>query len=188
MRKFVPAIALSAALAVPAAHAAELELSLSDDDAQILVTTPGDQWGMRDSEVGAGIFFNEDDDLVGTLQLLSTNRVSPSLRFGVGVQGYLADLDRPNETAGAIAVGGNAGIGLASQIPVRFVLEGWIAPNILSFSGVDRVTELAARVEADVSERASVFVGWRNLEMDLDGGRGDYEVEDGVNFGLRFGF
>jgi hypothetical protein len=71
---------------------------------------------------------------------------------------------------------------------VRFVLEGWIAPNILSFSGVDRVTELAARVEADVSERASVFVGWRNLEMDLDGGRGDYEVEDGVNFGLRFGF
>lgn len=187
MRKALSAFAL-AVLAMPAAHAASLDLSLSDDSAQFLLTTPTDQWGMRDGEAGVGLLFNEDDDLLGTLRLLSTNRVSPSLRFGVGVQGYLGDLDEVNETASAIAVGGNVGFSLAAQVPITLVLEGFIAPNILSFGDIERVTEYGARIEGEVSERAAVFVGYRKIEMDLDAGRGDYEVEDGLNLGVRIGF
>jgi hypothetical protein len=186
MRKLFPALVLSAALA-PAVHAANLELTLNDEMAQFLVTSSAEPWGMRDAETGIGILFNENDDLLGTLRLLSTNRVSPSLRLGVGLQGYLGELDKVDETASAVAIGGNIGFGLAAQVPLTLVLEGWIAPGILAFGDIDGVTELAARVEAAVSPRATVFAGYRTLEMDIDGG-GDYELDDGVNIGVRIGF
>lgn len=186
MRKLVSALALSAAL-VPAAHAANLELTLNDDVAQFLVTAPGDRWGMSNTEVGAGILFNEEDDLLGTLRLMSTNRISPSLRFGVGVQGYLGELDNYDETASAVAIGGNVGLSLAAQVPLSLVLEGWIAPNILSFGDIEKTKEWSARIEAAISRQAAVFVGYRKLEMEVEDRR-DYELDDSANIGVRLGF
>ncbi len=186
MRKLVSILILSA-FAVPAVHAASLELTLNDDVAQFLVTSTGNRWGMDNTQVGGGILFNENDDLLGTVRLLSTNRVSPSLRFAVGVQGYLGDLDRINETASAIAVGGNVGIGLAAQIPVSLVLEGWVAPSILSFGDTEKTKEWSARIEAAISRQAAVFFGYRKLEIEVEN-RGDYELDDSANFGVRLTF
>jgi hypothetical protein len=187
MRKLLFPLALSAAL-MPSAHAASLDLSLNDEMAQFLVTSPTETWGMQDAEVGFGLLFNEDDDLIGTLRLLSTNRVSPSLRFGVGVQGYLGDLDGPNETPSAIAIGGNVAVSLAAQVPIALVLEGWLAPNILAFGDAERITDVSARVEAEVSNRAAVFIGYRLLEVDIENAGNDYEIVDGGVLGVRFGF
>lgn len=187
MRKLFYSLALSA-LVAPAAHAATLDLSLNDEAAQFLVTSPTDSWGMQDAEAGVGVLFNEDDDLVGILRLLSVNRVSPSLRFGVGVQGYLGDLDDPNETVSGAAIGGNVGLSLAAQVPISLVLEGWIAPNILSFGEAEGFTDVSARIEAEVSNRAAVFVGYRQLEVDLEDTRRDYEIFDGGILGVRVGF
>lgn len=186
MRKLVSILILSA-FTVPAVHAASLELTLNDDVAQFLITSPGDRWGMDNTQLGAGILFNENDDVLGTLRLMSTNRVSPSLRFGVGVQGYLGELDKVDETASSIAVGGNVGLSLASQIPLSLVLEGWIAPNILSFGDTEKTKEWSARIEAAISRQAAVFVGYRKLEIEVEN-RGDYELDDSANFGVRLTF
>lgn len=45
MRKLVSILILSA-FTVPAVHAASLELTLNDDVAQFLITSPGDRWGI----------------------------------------------------------------------------------------------------------------------------------------------
>lgn len=187
MRRLLIACVLAISL-VPAANARSLELALNDDVAQFLFSTATDPYGVRNAELGIGVLFNEDDDLVGTLRLLSTNRVSPSLRLGVGVQGYLGDLDRPNETMSGIAIGGNVGIGLAAQIPVALVLEGWIAPRILSFSDTEKIKEWSARIEAQVSKQAAVFVGYRRLKVDLEGFSRGHKVDDNAQIGVRIGF
>jgi hypothetical protein len=184
MRRLMTAFVVAIAL-VPAAHARSLELAINDDMAQFQFST--NPWGAPDAEIGVGILFNEDDDLLGTLRLMSTNRVSPSLRLGVGVQGYLGDLDPINETMSAIALGGNVAFGLAAQVPVSLVLEGWIAPNILSFSDTERVREFSARVEAAVSNRAAVFIGYRSLKTNLVSHR-RYELDDSAHIGVRIGF
>ncbi|HEX5514446.1 MAG TPA: YfaZ family outer membrane protein [Gammaproteobacteria bacterium] len=187
MRRLVSALALSLAL-VPTVHARSLELALNDDMAQFLYSTSTDPWGMRGGEFGIGVLFNENDDLVGTLRLLSTNRVSPSFRLGVGLQGYAGDLDEIDETMGAVAIGGNIGFSLAAQVPVSLVFEGWIAPGILAFGDIDKLKEMSARIEVGVSDHAAVFVGYRKLKVDLSDYRHDYELDDSAQLGIRIGF
>lgn len=187
MRRLLIACLLAVSLA-PAAQARSLELALNDDMAQFLFSSPTDPFGIRDAELGIGVLFNEDDDLVGLLRLMSTNRVSPSLRLGVGLQGYLGDLDIPNETLSGLAIGGNVGIGLAAQIPVSLVLEGWIAPRILSFSDTEKIREWTARIEAQISNQAAVFVGYRKLKVDLENYSRGHEVDDSAQIGVRIGF
>ncbi|NLO79413.1 MAG: hypothetical protein GX093_03715 [Xanthomonadaceae bacterium] len=188
MRRLLFAFVLAASLVPVAAHARSLELSLNDDVAQFLVTTQTRPFGVHNAEFGVGVLFNDDDDLIGSLRLMSTNRVSPSLRLGVGLQGYLGDLDRPDETMGGSAVGGNVGIGLAAQVPLFLVLEGWVAPGVLSFGDTDKIKEWSARVEAHISPHAAFFVGYRQLKVDLETLSRDYEVDDSAFIGVRLGF
>jgi ethanolamine transporter EutH len=185
MRRLISVLVLFLVLA-QAAHARSLELALNDDMAQFTYSTG--LWNVQSAELGAGILFNEDDDLLGTLRLVSISRVSHALRFAVGMQGYLGKLDDIDTTMSAIAIGGNVGFSLASQVPLSLVLEGWLAPRILSFGKIEDVTELSARIEADLSQHAAVFVGYRKLKTDLTRGPRNYELDDSAHIGVRIRF
>lgn len=179
-------VLIASLMLVPAAHARSLELALNDDMAQFTYSTG--LWNVQNAELGAGILFNEDDDLLGTLRLVSTSRVSHALRFAVGIQGYLGKLDDPDATMKAIAIGGNVGFSLASQIPLSLVLEGWVAPQILSFGKTEDMAELSARIEADLSQHAAVFVGYRKLKTDLERGPKNYKLDNSAHLGIRIKF
>src|SRR5690625_4648841 len=164
MRRLILVFLLVLAL-MPTAHARSLELALNNDMAQFSYST--ELGVMQGAELGGGFLFNDDDDLLGTLRLVSASRISHALRFAVGMQGYLGKLDDPDTSMRAAAIGGNIGFSLASQVPLSLVLEGWYAPRILSFGRVKDASELSARVEAELSQHAAVFVGYRKLKADL---------------------
>lgn len=186
MRRILLSAAVSLAFA-SSAQAGALEIGLGDDSAELFLTAPTGPYGFEDGQAGAGVAFNEDDDIVGQLSLEKIGRISESLRFNVGVKGYFGDMDRADETFSAVGVGGSVRFGLASSIPMGLILRGYIAPSVLSFSGAEGVTELDARVEAEFARSAAAFVGYSFMEVDLEG-RGDVEVRDGLNVGVRLNF
>lgn len=188
MRRLLIAFVLAISSVATVAQARGLELSLNDDMAQFLFSSGAEPLGIRDAELSFGVLFNEDDDVLGLLRMMATNRVSPSLKLGVGLQGYFGHLDQPDETMGGIAIGGNVGVGLASQIPLALVVEGWVAPRILSFSDADKIREWSARIEAQVSSNAAFFVGYRQLKIKLTEHRGNHKVDGSAQIGVRIGF
>lgn len=185
MRRLLSA-ALISALLVPAAQAASLELKLNDEMAELEYAAPTGAMGLSGGEWGAGLLFNEDDDVVGTLSLRSLNRVSEALKFAVGFRGYLGNLDVPDEDLSSVAIGASVALSLAAQIPVSIGLSGYLAPDILTFGDAEGLREVALRVEAQLTPTAAVFVGYRELSVEFPGG--DYEVDDGGHLGVRLGF
>lgn len=187
MRRVLLPIALSIAL-LPAAHASDLELSLSDDTAELMFTVPTENFGLQDGRVGAGVLFNDDDDYIGQLSLESIGRVSQSLSFNVGIKGYAGQLDDPDDDVTAIGIGGGIRVGLATQIPLAVLVNGFLAPDILSFGDAEGLKEFEARLEAGFARNAAAFIGYNLFEVEVENRRRDVEVQDGVNVGVRLSF
>jgi len=185
MRRLILILFLSLGFA-SSVHGHSLALTVNSDMAEFAYAT--EVWAAQNAELGVGVLFNDDDDWLGSLRLVSNNRVSNALRFAVGMQGYLGKLDKPDTSMRALAIGGSVGFGLASQIPLSLVLEGWYAPKILSFGKIDDAKELAARIQADLSQHAAVYVGYRKLKADLKGDRKNHKLDSGLHLGLRINF
>ena len=184
MRRSLTAAVLM--LAGLSAQAASLELNLNDEMAELVYAARTDSLGAGNGEGAIGLLFNEDDDWVASLRLLSVNRVSNALSFNVGFKGYYANLDAPDENFGALAIGGGVKLGLASQVPVAVALDVFLAPDILTSGDAEGVDELSLRLEAQLAPQAAAYVGYRLLEADF--GRRDHEVVDGAFLGIRIGF
>ncbi len=188
MRRSILALAAAVAVAPAAVQANGLELSLSDDIAEIGYIGETDALGMGRGQVFGSVLFNNDDDIIGSVGLRSINRVSPSLNAFVGVKGYAGKLDDIDQEIGAIGIGAGVGVGLASQIPLQVVGSVHWAPSILSFADADGVQEFEVRLEGQLTPTAAAFIGYRWLEIELDDWRRDYEPADEVLFGVRLGF
>ena len=185
MRRILFPLALCVACG-SAAQAAELDINLNDETGKVMFRSPTDGFGMQNGRVGVGVLFNEDDDIIGELSLESIGRVSESLRFNVGVKGYVGELDDADETLTAIGIGGGVRFSLASTVPLSLALNGFIAPDILSFGDPTGVREFDATVEAEFARNAAAYVGYGYMEVKLDGP--DAEVRDGAIVGVRLSF
>jgi hypothetical protein len=170
----------------PSVYAGALDLSLSDEMAEFVLSTDMTSWGFRGGELGAGLLFNEDDDLAGTLRLQSLNRVSNAFTYGVGLKGYGVRLDEADEDFAALAIGGEVDFSLATQLPLTVALNAYIAPDILTSDDAEGLHEVSARLQAGISQMASAFIGYRRLEADMPGD--DVEIDDNFHIGIRLGF
>lgn len=172
------------------AQAQEVDLVLSDEMAEAVLADRTSQGSNQSSRYGGGVLYNEDDDLLGSLFLMVNNEVEgrwQPVTLGVGAKLYGASLERSDETVGALAVGGNIGIGIPAGIPMAVAVQGFISPNITTGGDADRVTEAQIRLEAEVVRGAQAFVGYRQIKFHMDGHR-DERVDDGLHAGLRLRF
>lgn len=186
-------ILIAAALAGIAGHAsaAELDLSLSDDTAEIGVLGNPRAGNMDENRAGAALFFNDDSDIVGSGFWHVTGRLRQGfepLKFGAGVKGYLADLDAADTTVGALALGGSLRLDIPNmQVPLAASVQGHIAPDITTTGRGDGMVELVSRLEARFARSASAYVGYRYLRFDLDNAR-DPRLDTNFHVGLRMQF
>ncbi len=172
------------------AAASDFEAALSSETAQFTFRSDSSVIGWGGSDLGVGLFYNEDSDVVFQASLLQMRQASEQnpLTFGVGVKAYLGVLDDPDEDVAAFSIGGQIRYTIPGTMPMAVYVEGFYAPEITSFGDTEEITDYTLGFQIEALPQTIAFIGWRNFEIELDGG-GDYEADDGnLHFGVRLTF
>ncbi|ABI55386.1 YfaZ family outer membrane protein [Alkalilimnicola ehrlichii MLHE-1] len=185
----VACLALTAASGV---SARELDIGLSDEVAEINFSMPaGQPFQASQARWGLGFLYNDNDDYVATGSLSVRGHAREGYRpvqLGAGVKAYGGRLDRPSKSVGALGVGASARFGIPTDIPLALILSGTVAPKITTFGDADRVTDLTGRLEAQITEAASLYAGYRYLRFNMERGLRDERVADGFQVGVSLRF
>lgn len=166
-----------------------IEAYLSENAMQALYTRRMDVGDLGVGDLHAGVFFNEDRDLVGIGDLLTdvadSNRF-PRWGFQVGPRTYAILLSAENQDVFGIGVGGRVRYTPGSGESVSIQLIGFYAPDILTFGEADNVSEITTRVELALNSSCTGFIGYRIFNVGLLGA--DKRLDDGLHIGLRRSF
>ncbi len=169
--------------------ASDFEAMLSSETAEFTFRSDSSLIGWGGSDLAFSLFYNEESDFIGQVSLLQMRQASEEtpLTFGVGVKGYLGQLDDPDEDVVAVAIGGEIRYTIAGSMPMAVYLHGHYAPEITSFSGSEEVTDVRLGFQIEALPQTVAFIGLRHFEVELDDG--DYEVDDDeVHLGVRLTF
>ena len=193
MLKQIAAI-LAVAMVATQANARGVDFRLADETAEILYLTESSTFGYGGTDWGLGLLFNENDDLMFSGSgMISGNSAGNNRALKLGVGGKLAVAildDRPggaDEEFGAFAIGAQVRYVVPSATPVAFLAEGFIAPDIVSFSGAEKYIEYRFAVELEITPSARAYVGYRKIEFELEGNV-DVELDDDPHIGIRVEF
>lgn len=183
------AAAAGLALVSTGVQANGLDISLSDETANVVYLTDSGSFGYGGADVGFGLFWNENDDFVGHANILVTSNPQSgnNFQFGVGAKGFLGTVDVPDEDVAAVGIGGVVRYVIPAQTPMGISVEAYYAPDITSFSDTESLKEVTTRFEIEVMPSARGYVGYRLLEPELENA-GDVEIDDEIHLGIRFTF
>jgi hypothetical protein len=134
-----------------------------------------------------GLTYDEDDDFALQGRWMRFGEPTSRLALGVGLGLFGARVEEAGAELGAVTLTGAAEVVLELHYPVRFLLETSYAPDVATVGDGERVLDVLARLETDLSAWGSAYAGWRNLEVDLDGAE-DAEIDRALQVGLRLGF
>lgn len=187
IKRMLAATALAACATTPA-QAAGLELALGNDTASLTYLTNSASIGYGGADLGFGGFFNNDDDVMLTGNLLVTGSPGRNvpIQYGVGAKAFATDLDSDRD-AHAIGIGGQVRYMLPVATPAGLSVEAYYGPSIVSFGDADSLFEITPRFELEVVPGTRAFVGYRLTEFDMEDGP-DEELADEVNVGIRVSF
>jgi hypothetical protein len=181
-------------VAVTAAQARGLDIGLGNETAQVsyLFESSG-QIGIGGTDLGVGLLFNENEDVVfngGILVTGSSLGQSRAFQAGVGVKGFAGSLDveGDNDTVSAIGIGGKLAYIFPSRTPLSVSLEAYLAPEVTSFSDNERLVEALFRFEVEIAPTTRFYVGYRSLEVEFENNPQEYEIDDTGHLGIRFSF
>ncbi len=182
---------LAMAVVFNQAQAKGLDLRLSDKTAELIYLTESSTFGYGGADMGLGFFYNDADDVMFSASMMVTGHGAGNnraLKFGVGVKLLGAELDEPDLTAAALAVGGQIRYVFPSTTPFALLAEGFISPDITSFSDAEQMLEYRFALELEVTPSARAYLGYRKIEFDMTNGLKDYEMDDEVHLGVRLAF
>lgn len=191
MIKKIAAILFAGLFVSQATHAAGLDLKLADKTAELIYLTESSTFGYGGADVGVGFFYNEADDWMFSAQAMVTGNSASNetaLQFGVGVKLLMASLDLADETVGALGLAVQIRYLIPSSTPVAFLLEGVIAPQVTSFSDAEQYSEYRFAIELEVTPSARAYIGYRNIEIDLEQVNSGIEIDDEVHIGVKIEF
>lgn len=152
----------------PNAPARAVELSLSNEAAEVRYRAPTSYGGRPDTEASYALFLSEDRDIVGSGALLfDTDLDLGALQVRLGPQAYAALLNEENEDVFALAIGGTVRYDLIKSRGVAVVGSANWSPDILTFGSADNIVDFMARAEMRLSDRIVGFAGYRWFRLDL---------------------
>lgn len=131
---------------------------------------------------------NADDDYLGSLQLMRFGEPSTDLplELGLGLGFYAGRVDAPDADVYALTIGGAARYRFDTAFPTSVGFTLHFAPDATAFGDGERLIDLVARCELDVSSFATAFVGYRLVEADVGNGR-EPDFDRGFHVGVRIG-
>ena len=172
------------------ASASDFEAALSSETAQFTFRSDSSLIGWGGSDLGLGLFYNDESDVVGHASLVQMRQASEEapLTFGVGVKVYLGILDDIDQDVFAFGIGGEIRYTIPGTMPMAVYLRGNIAPGITSFLDAEEVLDYELGFQIEALPQTIAFVGIRHLEFDTDDDS-DYEADDdNIHFGVRLTF
>lgn len=109
-------------------------------------------------------------------------------KTGIGAKFVAFDADGFN--GGSIALGGYFRHTLATANLISLRADAYYSPSVVSFGDTDKYWEFSFRMEYTIMDNASVFAGWRNMEVDaqVDYYSADVELQQGGFLGLSLLF
>ena len=206
MRRLAAAAILLVAPVVTWAGA--LDLSLGSETANLVYIFNNDPLNRNNtptgdggSELGVGVFFNEDGANLFHATLLARGyRQSASSQYqisagvkllggNVTVENALGSGQDDDETVGALALGFQAGLLLLSgdYNPVDLTFEGFYAPSITSFADAERYGEISVKLQVEIITRARAYIGYRSIRVDTND-FDDINVDRNALVGLNISF
>ena len=168
----------------------EIEMYLSEDAIQGRYVREIDVDVVGRAQVDAGVFFNEDRDLVAMVSGFSsiggTDRF-PRFQLRAGVRVYGTFLSLENEDVFGLGVGGDARYFLGRDRGSAIALELFYSPDITVFGTANNIKDASVRFEMGLRANTTVFVGYRTFEIDLTD-RGTRDLDDDIHIGFRSQF
>lgn len=176
------------------AVAGALDFRVGSDVAELTFLTQTASFGYGGADIGFGALINNHNDFIANASILvsgsSTGDVK-ALHFGVGGKIYGGIIKGPKDNldieGGAIAIGGQVRYVFPGSSPLAVLAEAYYAPEVTNIADFDGLLEYRVALELEVSPSARAYVGYRNLEVEIDNSA-DYEVDDEVHIGVRFEF
>lgn len=186
--------------------AAGIDIRLGDEAAQFEYLLDSDsQIGIGGADIGAALFFNENDDIAASLGALvsgSSAGKNRALQFGAGARLYVASLERDpvtitngtqvvtddDDNIAALGIGGKASYIFPAHTPMAVSLELYYAPDITSFGDNQNIFDAQARFELEIAPSTRMYVGYRKLEAELKTSGADYVLDESGHIGVRFSF
>ncbi|OED42541.1 hypothetical protein AB833_05890 [Chromatiales bacterium (ex Bugula neritina AB1)] len=194
MRKLLPVAAAVGLIFGNHAHAIGLDLSFSDETANLELMSPISSLIENGGQASLGVFFNDVDDIVIHGKLIAVgnqtnSRLPYKLSFGAKLYGGEVDVEDGDDVdVGALAIGGAFDINLTEGFnPIDLALEGYFTPGITTFGDTESILEIGARLSIEVVPQAKAFLGYRLLEVEDDRNI-TFELDDNVHFGIRLEF
>ena len=114
----------------------DFEAALSSETAQFTFRSDSSLIGWGGADLGFSLFYNEESDFLGQIELLQSRQASSQnpLTFGVGVKAYLGRLDDSGDELFGLGIGGEIKYTFGGVTPVALYFRGFLAPEITSFS------------------------------------------------------
>lgn len=180
-------------LASTAAQAEIFDLSIGDNSYRAALYGPLSRLGTDKKgqyDVGAIVRPERNDDLlVGHVGALLTGDAGArdfELAAGLGLRGVY--VGRDHDSGGAIAVGGQAEARYPGFDRIGLSVYGYYAPDVLGLGDVEQYYEIGVALDYQVLKDASVYIGYRNVNIELEPLDGDITADNGLHAGLRLNF
>lgn len=189
MKLRVATVALLVA-ANTAVTAGELDISLSNDTAQVRYYAPmsHSKYGHTDFDIGA--LFTEDDDFMATAGMMMSGEAgsrAPGVHLGVGFRAYGVSFDNTNDDVLALALGGEVRVVPPSERRLGIAFYGNFSPDITTFGDAEQFSDFGGRVEYEVLPEAAIYIGYRQIKAELESGP-TVTLDKGGHVGLRMKF
>ncbi len=162
-------------------NANNLDLALSDQTIKIGLIS--DTRADTRSSFEANFFHNEGESNMAALGLHVTSQNKP-LKFLLGVKTYYVDFDN-NEEGSGIVIGGKAIYAIMPKF--TFSAQAYYSPAVTSFGDTEHYKEGEARLNLQLVPGGDVFLGYRNIEVDMED-IGNLEMHEGGFAGVSFVF
>ena len=176
--------------AMSSANANDFEAALSKETAQFTFRSDSSLIGWGGADLALGVFFNDDDDIIGQASLIQMRQPSEEtpLTFGVGVKTYLGYLDDPDDSVAGFGVGGVVKYTFPGTMPMALYARGFYTPDITSFADANEIIDYTLGFQVEILPETTGFIGIRHLEIDTDDD-GDYDADDdNIHVGVRLTF
>ena len=183
-------IVIASLLSFPQVQANGIEIALSSETAQFTVRSDSSLIGLGGADLDFGLFFNDDNDIVGQISLMQSRQASEGtpLTLGIGMRAYVGHLDVSSQNILALGLGGEIRYTIPGVMPMATYLQANYAPKITSFSDTKSVADLLLGFQIEILPQTIAFAGIRRLEIDTKTVK-NFDVDDNsLHVGVRLTF
>jgi hypothetical protein len=171
-----------------AASADNIDLNLRDEAIRASYSKALQSSGLS---AEAGLLYSEDkDQLDDTLYHaglhVSGENWSESGTFDISIGGRLYYATPGDVDLMAVGIGADVRFSPVHRVGIGGHI--YYAPDITAFQDAKRFQESGIRVDYQVLPQAFVYLGYRQIEVDIDNGPDDVELDEGGHIGIKMLF